>query len=197
VADFRFQFNVAGVPQVDRTLRICADRCEDMSPAFETLHSGRAWIQSKSGKSRQFRPFLQIQAEQFRTQGGRGGRTIGGATAATSRWAKLTDAYAEQKAKIAPGAPILVLTGTLRDSLRSASHPGHVVAITKRSAAFGTAVEYAGFHQTGTRKMKARPPIALTGRDKADWVRVLQRFIVDSFGPEERAGEMRAPGATA
>lgn len=183
MAAFRFTFSVAGEKQLDRTLQIAVDRCDDLSPAFETIHSGRAWMHAK--KVTRFTTFLAMEREQFRQSGGRG--TFG-------RWKALSPKYKAAKDLIAPGEPILVLTNRGRSSLMSATHPEHIKAITKRQAAFGTAVPYMTYHQTGTRTMPQRMPIDLAEANRRDWVRVVHRFIVDSFDQAERArgGAMRA-----
>lgn len=179
---FRFTFNVAGQQQLDRTLQIAVDRCDDLSPAFETIHSGAAWMHAK--KVTRFTPFLKMERDQFRAEGARG---------PFGRWADLRPKYKAIKDVLAPGAPILVLTGRGRASLMNAGHSEHIKAITKRQAAFGTSAPHMIFHQTGTEKMKMRRPIDLTEKDRRDWVRVAHRFIVDSFDQAERArgGAMR------
>lgn len=52
------------------------------------------------------------------------------------------------------GWPLMIKTGALAGSLSSLTGPPN--RITPTSATFGTDVEYAHFHQTGTRKMAAR-----------------------------------------
>jgi hypothetical protein len=47
------------------------------------------------------------------------------------------------------------------------------------SLALGSSVPYAGFHQTGTGTMPARPQ-RLPERTKRDAVKVLQRFLVEA-----------------
>ena len=57
---------------------------------------------------------------------------------------------------------ILVETGALRASLVSVGGPGNISATAPRGMLFGTEVEYAIFHQEGTRKMPARPPVGMS-----------------------------------
>lgn len=74
-------------------------------------------------------------------------------------WQQLSEAYAAWKDGVAPGNPILQLKGDLYEGLTSSSSP---LANRQYSAVqfnFGTQnVPYASFHQTGTRRMPARPP---------------------------------------
>lgn len=82
-----------------------------------------------------------------------------GAGPQAGSWAALSTRYAEWKSKVAPGAPKLVLSGNLREALSSSSAPGALRDVSGESLTFGTSgVPYASFHQTGTRRMPARPP---------------------------------------
>ncbi len=56
---------------------------------------------------------------------------------------------------------ILVNTGTLRESLVHLGGSGNIAEAGARSMLFGSEVEYATFHQSGTGKMPARPPIGI------------------------------------
>lgn len=70
-------------------------------------------------------------------------------------WAPLDRGYAAWKSVNHPGARKLVIDGTLFRSVADLDDPA-VNKIEKRSAQFGTNVEYAKFHQYGTSKMPAR-----------------------------------------
>lgn len=56
---------------------------------------------------------------------------------------------------------ILVDTGRLLGSLSSSDHTDAIRDIEDRYLAFGTSVPYAIYHQTGTSRMPARPPVGL------------------------------------
>ena len=56
---------------------------------------------------------------------------------------------------------ILVETGALMASLVSVGGPGNINEVESRGMLFGTEVEYALFHQTGTQRMPARPPVGM------------------------------------
>lgn len=70
-------------------------------------------------------------------------------------WAPLDRGYAAWKSINYPGARKLVIDGKLFRSVADLDDPA-VNKIEKRSAQFGTNVEYAAFHQYGTTKMPAR-----------------------------------------
>jgi len=69
-------------------------------------------------------------------------------------WSPLDPKYAAWKAIHFPGAPTMVRSGKLFNSLRSLN--GGVNSIGLKKATFGTDVEYAKFHQYGTTKMAKR-----------------------------------------
>lgn len=78
------------------------------------------------------------------------------------RWPQLSPKYAAWKARNFPGRPILVRTEELKKSLTQSTR------LLSRSefdvAILSSDVEYAKFHQTGTSKMPARPPLIPTPR---------------------------------
>ena len=74
------------------------------------------------------------------------------------------------------GWPLLVRTGALRASLTGPS----VRQITPRRMVLGTNDPKAGFHQTGTRKMVARPLVRLTAANKAQWTRIIHAYLLKS-----------------
>lgn len=61
---------------------------------------------------------------------------------------------------------ILVETGRLGVSLTQPGHPDAITEIVDEPGqggfSRGTGVEYAGFHQAGTKRMPARPPVGVT-----------------------------------
>lgn len=90
-------------------------------------------------------------------------------------WRPLDAEYGSWKSERFPGAGMLVRSGKLFRSLTDLKGAGNV--IRPRSAEFGTTVEYAKFHQQGTRHMPKRqivfePPLfarRLASRT-ADWI---------------------------
>lgn len=89
------------------------------------------------------------------------------------RWPQLSPQYAAWKARHYPGRPILVREDHLRRSMTLSSQ------LLLRSefdvAILGSRVGYARFHQTGTRKMPARPPLIPTPRIRE----IAQRQVQD------------------
>lgn len=90
-------------------------------------------------------------------------------------WAPLDAEYGSWKSVHFPGAPPMVRTGRLFRSLTSLRGAGNV--ITPTVAEFGTTVQYAKFHQNGTRHMPKRavvfePPLFARelGLKAASWV---------------------------
>lgn len=71
---------------------------------------------------------------------------------------------------------ILVETGALMASLVSVGGPGNINAVESRGMLFGTDVEYAIFHQDGTSRMPARPPVGMA----EDTLKKLTDGIADS-----------------
>lgn len=75
------------------------------------------------------------------------------------KWAPLSERYAEWKGQVAPGNPLLVLSGKMREALTQSSSPFAKRATAGDTFDFGTqGVEYASFHQLGTGRMPDRPP---------------------------------------
>jgi phage gpG-like protein len=77
----------------------------------------------------------------------------------------------------AQGLPLLVRSGALRDSLIRPSALGHVEDLKAQSLEIGTGLGYALFHQTGTRRMPARPIIVLSGARSERWVEIVRGGI--------------------
>jgi phage gpG-like protein len=57
---------------------------------------------------------------------------------------------------------ILVETGALRESLVHIGGAGNIHEVFDHGLTFGTDVEYAHFHQDGTSRMPARPPVGIS-----------------------------------
>lgn len=94
-----------------------------------------------------------------------------------SAWAPLTAAYASWKGQNYPGKTILRRTDVLYKSLVH-DGPGHVHSVSPRAMLWGTEVPWAGFLQGGTRRMKARPIIRLTGQDQSDMTKTVHHYLL-------------------
>jgi hypothetical protein len=75
------------------------------------------------------------------------------------KWAALSPAYAKVKRKMRPRKGILVWDGNLRRSLAEVSDPAHIVRMQGRIISLGTRHKLARWHQDGTGRMPARPPV--------------------------------------
>lgn len=73
--------------------------------------------------------------------------------------------------------PLLVRTGALRDSFIRPGAAGHVEEITDQTLTLGSRLPYAIFHQTGTRRMPARPIIVLKEERTSRWTEIATRTI--------------------
>lgn len=82
-----------------------------------------------------------------------------GAAGQSGGWPPLSPAYAAWKAKRFPGRPILVRHGGMKGALLNRPQ---AVTVLKQRMLYHPANRYAGWHQTGTRHMPARPPVRMT-----------------------------------
>ncbi len=74
------------------------------------------------------------------------------------RWSPLSPAYAAWKRRHFGKLPILVLSGAMR--------AGFSYKVTPRTLQIRNRKKYWQFHQTGTAKMPARPPLQITNADR-------------------------------
>lgn len=85
-------------------------------------------------------------------------------------WKPLSPAYAPQKARRFPGKGMLRATDTLFKSLTEQGAAGNVSRINNQEAEFGSNIDYGLFHQFGTSRMPARPPLAEPEIDRYDTI---------------------------
>lgn len=95
--------------------------------------------------------FYEIERDQFASEG----------NAARAKWKALSPAYAAQKLKRFGQKPILQATGKLYRSLTQANAEGSVVNKMPQELVIGSSIPHGIYHQTGTNKMPARPPIEI------------------------------------
>jgi len=138
------------------------------------------------------RPALPRVVTRFRIQMATRFRTEG-ASGPSGRWKALSPRYATWKAKNYPGRKILELTGALKGSLVG-DGPGSIVSYGDNSVFIGSSVPYAEYHQTGTSKMPARPPIEPSDRDVSEWVVEVKRHFDSAL---ERGSKVRGRLVTA
>lgn len=100
-------------------------------------------------------------------------------------WKPLTEDYAKWKARKYPGAPILVRTGALRDSLVSGFAPHSVFEVFPTEMRIGTDVSYAMYHQTGSIKVHDHPPkrspVTIPDTLQTQWNRRLVNWLRDEI----------------
>lgn len=103
----------------------------------------------------------------------------------TGSWAALSPEYAAWKEKYFPGEPILQRTRALVAGLTDSSSSTARRDISSDAMIFGTSgVSYASFHQTGTKKMPARPPLDMG----EDFEASLQAAVMAGVREAVRAG---------
>ena len=76
-------------------------------------------------------------------------------------WKPLDPEYSAWKLRNYGFRGILVVDRSLRDSLTFDNSRGAVREFKRTKMRFGTNIEYAKFHQTGTRRMPERPPVIM------------------------------------
>lgn len=111
---------------------------------------------------------LKSETRQFDTEGASGG----------TPWQDLAPSTVATKARHAGAYRILQETGVLFDSLTSKGATGNIFEVGPDHLRLGTDVPYATFHQTGTSRMPARPPVKLNELDRQGAVKLLQRWLV-------------------
>jgi phage gpG-like protein len=103
-------------------------------------------------------------AQQFATEG----------RAEGTPWAELTASTLRRRRA---SASILYETGALLRSLTEPGAAGHVEELEGYSLTLGSQLPYAGYHQSGTRRMPARPIIVLSGTRAERWTEMVRSAI--------------------
>ena len=105
------------------------------------------------------------------------------------RWPQLSDnppgaGYATWKQKNFPGKPLLVRTGTLKDSMTQQGSPGNISIISKTGAVFGSSIFYGIYHDSGESRTSNLPRRNFSepseGRRKI-WEQQLTKDIIHNF----------------
>lgn len=148
----RLTFETAGVTLIDRDLQRVGAYAGDVSPALHVV----------------VEVMRQETKEQFATEGGH----------ASGGWAQLAPATVLAKHRGGYRPEILRRTDALMRSLTIAGDENEIVDIQPQALTFGSSLPYAAFHQVGTSRMPARPPLAFTETAKRRIVKVIQRYIV-------------------
>lgn len=157
-------FTVDGVDTVERAFVTFNASLSTLKPAWELIGGdvradfmqnmiGEGWLFNKTGSGR------------------------------AAEWAPLAPSTVAERIRLGYGGdhPILWRTGALGESLAIEGAAGNLSDIQDWSAAFGTQIPYGRFHQTGTRRMPARPIVGLTRDRKAGVVRRLRDYIFEQI----------------
>lgn len=151
---FSVDFNWQGIKRIQGELLRTGARADNAEPAFEAIGD----------------LIMDIEEEQFNTQGARTGR----------RWAAIKPETIARKLRKGQDPRILHATLRLRESLTNASHPDQIFQVFNNTLLFGSRVHYGEIHQNRGlgRGRKRRRPIDFTLKDRRDVVRVMQRWII-------------------
>lgn len=140
--------------QFSRAFTRFGNEVADLTPAFEAIADN----------------FYEGEREMFASEGGGAGG-----------WAALKPEYAKWKSANYPGKGILQRTGLLMESLTDRSGPGSIFELAPMRLAMGSGLKHGGYHQTGTSKMPARPPVKLTEQQKNEWMKFIHQHIANSW----------------
>lgn len=153
----KLNFELVGADGVQRAIFGGISALPDLRPAWVTVAQA----------------MQEMEAEAFAVEGARRGLPV---------WAPLSERYRRWKERHFPGRKILELTGDLRRSLAEKGR-GHRRILSPTFMLFGTMIRtkrgapYAMFHQEGTRRMPARPPLRPASGDYDLWVRLVDAYI--------------------
>ena len=148
----RFRMEVAGDVVIDRGIARFAEGLADYRPIWPVVEDD----------------FYAQEKDQFKSEGAEGGE----------KWATLAPDYAQWKEAHYPGKPILERTGDLVSSLTNSHDPNAVLVEQRKALTLGTRLAYAVFHQTGTKKMPARPEVQFREAFKRSVMHHIQTYLV-------------------
>jgi phage gpG-like protein len=161
MADFGIEYEIAGVPPIHHQLVRIRDRALNAAPVLVAI----------LGDMRR------LEIELFETEG-------------RGEWPELAQSTLESKARNGYPSKILQATEALFDSLSGGlSAAGHVERITENEVVYGTTDPKARYHQDGTSRMPARPPVDVREEDVRRWSKMVHAFV---FGLD--AAEVAAAG---
>lgn len=145
-----FQISISGDKQLNRRFVTMKHSVEDATPAWKSITT-----------------FLErTERSQFAQQG------------VAKSWAPLAQSTVESKRRNGLRPEILRATDALKNSMTKKSS-GDAIRIQEPTfMVFGTSVPYAGYHQTGTKRMPQRRVLDLTPEQRIEIMKRLQRFIV-------------------
>lgn len=115
--------------------------------------------------------FRKTESSVFRSQGTYEGR---------QGWQNLSISYSLSKTKNYPGKPVLIATGAMRNSFTKEGG-NHIEHISNDKLIIGSSDPKANYHQNGTSKMPARPPLTSSNTTNRRWVRIAHEEIMSSI----------------
>lgn len=164
MTDFAIHYDVGGVAEVEHVLLGIRDRALNAAPVLSVI----------------LEDMKRLEAELFDTEG-------------RGEWPALSATTLEQKARKGFSPKILQATGDLMGSL-TGDGPGSVSRVTEEEVVLGTTIPYATFHEHGTARMPARPPVDVREQDVRSWSKQIQQYIMGVDRMEiEAAGGGGAP----
>lgn len=144
-----FEFEVMGDKQVARGFSRFADDVKDLREPFQEI----------------VKDFREIEKKQFSSEGGYG----------SGGWGPLASSTIEEKQRGGFPLQIMVRTGDLRDvmtGVKSGYEDIKPLEMKIMMLAIGK------YHQTGTKRMPARPLVQLTEADKTRWTKIIHQHLV-------------------
>lgn len=106
-------------------------------------------------------------------------RTVG------ERWKALSPDYKAWKDRHYPGAPLLVRTGRLKESMITEGAPGNINIIGKNGAVFGSSIRYGIYHDqpdgATNGKMPRRNFSEPSERRMSIWMQQIEKDIIHNF----------------
>lgn len=146
---------VNGIQDLVNNLESIAKGFKDFKPVFEKIADD----------------FRKTQSAVFRSEGSYEGR---------SKWVALSPEYRLQKAKLYGGKPILQATGALKTSFTKKGG-NHISQISNDRMILGSRDPKGGYHQSGTSRMPARPPLTASNTTNRRWVRIAHKEIMSNI----------------
>ena len=106
----------------------------------------------------------------------------------SGKYPPLSPKYAAYKKKKKPGAPILVYSGRLRDSVLGPDTPDSILSIGETSLVQGTKVPYARYVQEGTSKMPVRKYLFIDDAQAGRIERIIMDYVISRLEVLDNGG---------
>lgn len=148
---FEVNFEIAGEKQIARRFENFTANLDDLVPAFKEI----------------LKSFYAGEKKQFETEGGWG----------SGGWLPLSPSYAARKD---PSLKVLEESGKLGRALSGevpANTQGNIEIIESNQLIMGTDIDFAIYHQRGTRNMPMRKPIEIPEAERKKWTSIIHKHI--------------------